>query len=97
MADDDFEFPSGAEEVEEEMDNDADVTSHVPQKDGEERDLVKGGALKKLIVKSGSGWETPEKGDEVKGWAFSLVTFCFCFSGRVLLKIFRLFVFACKI
>ncbi|KAG6553480.1 hypothetical protein Mapa_004392 [Marchantia paleacea] len=66
MADDDFEFPSGAEEVEEEMDNDADVTSLGPQKDGEERELVKGGALKKLIVKSGSGWETPEKGDEVK-------------------------------
>ncbi|KAL2652977.1 hypothetical protein R1flu_021105 [Riccia fluitans] len=65
MADDDFEFPTGSEEIEEqEMGEEA--VSAPPQKDGEERELIKGGGLKKLIVKAGSGWETPDTGDEVK-------------------------------
>ncbi|KAL3684851.1 hypothetical protein R1sor_002873 [Riccia sorocarpa] len=64
MADEDFEFP-GAEGVEEEETGE-EAVSVPPQKDGEERELVKGGGLKKLIVKAGSGWETPDTGDEVQ-------------------------------
>lgn len=31
------------------------------------QELVKGGGLKKLHVKLGEGWETPDTGDEVNG------------------------------
>lgn len=56
-------------------------------KQGIEKDLAKGGALKKLITKSGAGWETPDIGDEVTGmWfpvAFHLgIFFNFLIFGR---------------
>ncbi|CAM6089988.1 unnamed protein product [Calypogeia fissa] len=66
MAVDDFEFPDAEEAGEMEAEEETDVSSSGPQKEGEERELIKDGGLKKLVVKSGSGWETPDTGDEVK-------------------------------
>lgn len=67
MAVDNFEFPDAEEAGEMETEEEMDVTSSGPQKEGEEKELSKDGGLKKLLVKSGSGWETPDTGDEVKG------------------------------
>lgn len=67
MAVDDFEYPDAEEAGEMETEEETDVSSSGPQKEGEEREIIKDGGLKKLLVKSGSGWETPDNGDEVKG------------------------------
>ncbi|CAM6096235.1 unnamed protein product [Calypogeia fissa] len=66
MAVDDFEFPDAEEAGEMEAEEEMDVSSSGPQKEGEEREIIKDGGLKKLVVTSGSGWETPDTGDEVK-------------------------------
>jgi FK506-binding protein 4/5 len=58
---DDFEIPD-AEEVEET----GEEVEYEPPKEGSVQELVKGGGLKKLLVKLGEGWETPDTGDEVK-------------------------------
>lgn len=67
MAVDEFEFPEAEEAGEMETEEETSAASSGPQKEGEERELLGGGGLKKVLVKSGSGWETPETGDEVKG------------------------------
>lgn len=59
---DDFEIPD-AEEVEET----GEEVEYEPPKEGSVQELVKGGGLRKLLVKLGEGWETPDTGDEVKG------------------------------
>lgn len=56
---DDFELPEGAGMMENE--NFGDTVFKV----GEEKEIGKQG-LKKLLVKGGEGWETPETGDEVE-------------------------------
>eukprot|EP00249_Psilotum_nudum_P005782 c19208_g1_i1 orf=240-482(+) len=44
---------------------DIQASSARPQKEGEEREIGKEGLKKKLIL-SGTGWETPASGDEVE-------------------------------
>lgn len=63
------------------------IESAPPLKVGEERELGSFG-LKKKLLKSGHGWETPELGDEVTG---TLVvnhnfSFFFCSSLNLLMK-----------
>lgn len=60
MADDmDFDLPP-----EEGLD---DNLAFTPLKEGEEKEITKDGAVKKLLVKAGEGWEKPEAGDDVTG------------------------------
>ncbi|KAJ7557778.1 hypothetical protein O6H91_04G009500 [Diphasiastrum complanatum] len=67
MADEDLDIPGMGEagEVDFENENEFEGTSSGPQKVGEEKEIGKGG-LKKLLVKAGEGWETPDSGAEVK-------------------------------
>ncbi|KAJ4841871.1 Peptidyl-prolyl cis-trans isomerase fkbp65 [Turnera subulata] len=69
--DEDFEFPTAGENMEEE-----DLMDAVPEEEegdplppvmkaGEEKEIGKNG-LKKKLVKEGEGWETPSSGDEVE-------------------------------
>ncbi|CAM6018916.1 unnamed protein product [Sphagnum balticum] len=63
---DDFDLPDADDIGDMDTDNDFDASSPAPAKEGEVQELVKGGAVQKVLVKAGQGWETPEKGDEVK-------------------------------
>lgn len=64
---DDFELPDAEEDIaNEDFNFQNEATSAGPQKVGEEKEIVKGG-IKKRLQKEGTGWETPEAGDEVKG------------------------------
>ncbi|PKA60932.1 Peptidyl-prolyl cis-trans isomerase FKBP62 [Apostasia shenzhenica] len=61
--DEDFDFPEGGEEMNEDM---MDLPDESPiLKAGEEKEIGKQG-LKKKLVREGEGWETPEVGDEVE-------------------------------
>ena len=67
---DDFEFPTSNNYMEEEDDMDIprvddDVTPPI-MKVGEEKEIGNNG-LKKKLVKDGEGWERPSTGDEVEG------------------------------
>ncbi|GLJ26794.1 hypothetical protein SUGI_0522750 [Cryptomeria japonica] len=57
---DDFELPDAGE-----LENDEFGGADTILKVGEEKEISKEG-LKKLLVKEGQGWETPESGDEVE-------------------------------
>ncbi|OAY51239.1 peptidyl-prolyl cis-trans isomerase FKBP62 [Manihot esculenta] len=63
--DDDFEFPTAANEEMDEMDVPEDDPVAPIIKAGEEKEIGKNG-LKKKLVKEGEGWETPSTGDEVE-------------------------------
>ena len=79
---DDFEIPD-AEEVEET----GEEVEYEPPKEGSVQELVKGGGLKKLLVKLGDGWETPDTGDEVKGESRSRISGHFHKSLEVALQV----------
>ncbi|KAH9305118.1 hypothetical protein KI387_009522, partial [Taxus chinensis] len=59
---DDFQLPDAGEM---EMENEEFGGADTILKTGEEKEIGKEG-LKKLLVKEGQGWETPESGDEVE-------------------------------
>eukprot|EP00246_Nothoceros_aenigmaticus_P003382 TRINITY_DN1451_c0_g1_i1.p1 TRINITY_DN1451_c0_g1~~TRINITY_DN1451_c0_g1_i1.p1 ORF type:complete len:595 (+),score=183.93 TRINITY_DN1451_c0_g1_i1:170-1954(+) len=63
----DFELPDAVEDdfANEDYNFQNEATSGGPIKVGEDKEIVKGG-IKKLLLKEGTGWETPEAGDEVK-------------------------------
>lgn len=63
--DEDFEFPAAGEEMNEDAMDFGDEVSPV-MKVGEEKEIGKQG-LKKKIIKEGTGWDTPDVGDEVEG------------------------------
>ncbi|KAJ7530731.1 hypothetical protein O6H91_14G016500 [Diphasiastrum complanatum] len=67
MADKDFDMPDVDEAEEEELGGESEFGAAAAglQKEGEEREIGKAG-LKKLLVRSGEGWETPDSGDEVQ-------------------------------
>lgn len=61
--DEDFDFPAGGDAMNEDM---MDLPDDNPSfKVGEEKEIGTQG-LKKKLVKSGDGWETPDVGDEVE-------------------------------
>ncbi|KAK8936748.1 70 kDa peptidyl-prolyl isomerase [Platanthera zijinensis] len=61
--DEDFDFPAGGDAMNEDM---LDLPDENPSiKVGEEKEIGTQG-LKKKLVKSGDGWETPDVGDEVE-------------------------------
>lgn len=64
---DDFEFPTGSNnmELEDEMDMGIPDPDEAVIKVGEEKEIGKNG-LKKKLVKEGEGWDTPSAGDEVE-------------------------------
>ncbi|OAY80936.1 Peptidyl-prolyl cis-trans isomerase FKBP62 [Ananas comosus] len=62
--DEDFEFPAAGEEMNEDAMDFGDEVSPV-MKVGEEKEIGKQG-LKKKIIKEGTGWDTPDVGDEVE-------------------------------
>ncbi|XP_061962693.1 70 kDa peptidyl-prolyl isomerase-like isoform X2 [Populus nigra] len=63
----DFEFPTGSNnmELEDEMDMGVPDPDEAVIKVGEEKEIGKNG-LKKKLVKEGEGWDTPSAGDEVE-------------------------------
>eukprot|EP00249_Psilotum_nudum_P018292 c26731_g1_i3 orf=565-2328(-) len=62
----DFDLPNPADEEDMgDLGEDFQATSAGPQKEGEEKEIGKEG-LKKKLIKAGTGWETPDSGDEVK-------------------------------
>lgn len=63
----DFEFPTGSNnmELEDEMDMGIPDPDEAVIKVGEEKEIGKNG-LKKKLVKEGEGWDTPSAGDEVE-------------------------------
>ncbi|KAJ6973242.1 peptidyl-prolyl cis-trans isomerase FKBP62-like isoform X2 [Populus alba x Populus x berolinensis] len=63
----DFEFPTGSNnmELEDEMDMGMPDPDEAVIKVGEEKEIGKNG-LKKKLVKEGEGWDTPSAGDEVE-------------------------------
>ncbi|KAJ7957281.1 Peptidylprolyl isomerase [Quillaja saponaria] len=63
--DDDFEFPTGNDMENDEMDIPEEDPVDPILKIGEEKEIGKNG-LKKKLVKEGQGWETPGIGDEVE-------------------------------
>ncbi|KAJ7570465.1 hypothetical protein O6H91_01G120900 [Diphasiastrum complanatum] len=65
MADKDFDIPDADDAADLEGENEFEGNSLGPLKEGEEKEIGKGG-LKKLLVKAGEGWETPNAGDDVK-------------------------------
>lgn len=77
--DDDFEFPTAANEEMDEMDVPEDDPVDPIIKAGEEKEIGKNG-LKKKLVKEGEGWETPSTGDEVEGrYDYHHDLYCYCF------------------
>ena len=77
--DEDFEMPTGADEMMN-MNDDFDLPDDTPPvlKVGEEKEIGKQG-LKKKLLKEGQNWDTPENGDEVEGGVFFFFNDCFVF------------------
>lgn len=51
------------------------IESAPPMRVGEERPLNRTAGLVKKLLRRGSGWETPEPGDEATGTSLSLLQF----------------------
>jgi len=80
----DFDMPPPEEMMNDEEMDFADDAAPV-MKVGDEKEIGKQG-LKKKLLKEGEGWDTPDNGDEVEGFALALLFPLFDLLGN---RVFR--------